>query len=127
MCCYAEGERRAKEKREGKEKVREKAKEAIKRESTQDKGQRMETKAAERAKKAEELAKKLEGNEIKEEGVYISYRTQEEDKNTHPDQPSTSRASTSSGARASEEIDTNECCVCFRTFAEDTLEVTGLE
>ena len=42
-------------------------------------------------------------------------------------QPSTSRASTSSGATTSDEIDTNECCVCFRTYSEDVLESTGLD
>ena len=51
----------------------------------------------------------------------------------HPEHPpgihqcTTSRGSTSSGATTSEEIDTNQCCVCFQTYTEDVLEGTGLE
>ena len=40
-------------------------------------------------------------------------------------QPSMSRASSS--RTNTEDIDTNECCVCFRTFTDDALEGTGLE
>ena len=36
-----------------------------------------------------------------------------------------STASTSSGATASDE--TNECCVCFRTYSQDVLEGTGFK
>ena len=43
------------------------------------------------------------------------------------DQPSTSRGSTSNGVTTSEEIDTNQCCVCFRTYTKDVLEGTGSE
>ena len=46
---------------------------------------------------------------------------------TYEDQPSLSRASISSGATTSEEIDTNQCCVCFQTYTKDALEGTGLE
>ena len=31
------------------------------------------------------------------------------------------------GTKSSEVIDTNQCCVCYRTFADDEREETGLE
>ena len=45
--------------------------------------------------------------------------------------PTTGACSRSSSSRATcssaGEIDTNECCICFRTFDEDFIEETGLD
>ena len=90
-----------------------------------------EKKAAEKAKKAEELAKKREMRSKKKRVASTSAPVPKKKarivSESSKNQPSTSRASTSSGATTSDEIDTNECCVCFRTYSEDVLEGTGLE
>jgi hypothetical protein len=89
-----------------------------------------EKKAAEKAKKAEELAKKREMKSRKRvatTSAAVSRKKKKTMSTTSENQPSTSRASTSSGATTSEEIDTNQCCVCFQNYSEDVLEGTGLD
>ena len=96
------------------------------------KAEEREKKAAEKAKKAEEMAKKREARSKKRMAAtsaagHVPRKKTKTMSKTTENQPSTSRASTSSVANTSKEIDTNQYCVCFRTFTEDTLEGTGLE
>ena len=89
-----------------------------------------EKKAAEKAKKAEELAKKREmrsKKRVASTSAPVPKKKARIVSESSKNQPSTSRASTSSGATTSDEIDTNECCECFQTYSEDVLEGTGLE
>ena len=94
------------------------------------KAEEREKKVAEKAKKAEELAKKREMRSKKRVATTSAAVPRKKTKTMSKgpeNQPSTSKASTSSGTSTSEEIDTNQCCICFRTFTEDALEGTGLE
>ena len=141
-----------KEKEEQKRKEKEE-KERRKLEHEQKKKEREEAlkkKAEERAMKAEERVKKA-AELAKKQAMRSSHKRPAASPSTLPrkksksisktpdSQCSTSGAGTSSsssdattstlGARShigSSEIDTNECCICFRNFNDDIVEKTGL-
>ena len=103
-------------------------------------------KAEERKKKAAELAKKREMRTSRKRTAATPSTNQRKKSNTSsktPESHTGAAGSSSSNDKpaattsvsdeiwrsnsSSTEIDTNECCICFRTFEEDTMEKTGLD
>ena len=103
--------------REEKKRIEAEAKEKRRIERERKKKEREEIakcKAEERARKAAERSQRLVKKSAPKERAPVPAVQRKKRKTTNDDM-------------TNDDIDPNQCCVCFRTFTEDELEKTGLE